>query len=200
MISPEALEKARAIVSPWVNTFGITPDEESEIIQTIAAALQAERDAVAPKLPDDLAGLVKELRDAAHLNAGPLGPEARAEHRAAAALQSLVARNAELEADNKRLKVAVDDARRRNTNAEYMALAYRNMLGEAGLAVAKMWDDTRTKRVHFDWGPDADKMTGEERAQFILSLEKLPHEPWPDTDSDMPHLDAPDQTSLDRQP
>jgi len=97
MISPEALEKARAIVSPWVNTFGITPDEESEIIQTIAAALQAERDAVAPKLPDDLAGLVKELRDAARLNAGPLGPEARAEHRALTTIQSLVARNAELE-------------------------------------------------------------------------------------------------------
>lgn len=91
MISPEALEKARSLVA----NYGSGPD--GLLVGAIAAALQAERDA-APKLPDDLAGLVAELRDAAHLNAGPLGPEARAEHRAATAIQSLVARIGELEA------------------------------------------------------------------------------------------------------
>ena len=91
MISLEALEKARSLVA----NYGSDPD--GLLVGAIAAALQAERDAATPKLPDDLAGLVKELRDAAHLNAGPLGPEARAEHRAATAIQSLVARNAELE-------------------------------------------------------------------------------------------------------
>jgi len=91
-ISPEALEKARSLVA----NYGSDPD--GLLVGAIAAALQAERDAAAPKLPDDLAGLVAELRDAARLNAGPLGPEARAEHRALTAIQSLVARIAELEA------------------------------------------------------------------------------------------------------
>jgi hypothetical protein len=91
-IAPEALEKARILVA----NYGSDPD--GLLVGAIAAALQAAHDAAAPKLPDDLAGLVKELRDAAHLNAGPLGPEARAEHRAATAIQSLVARIGELEA------------------------------------------------------------------------------------------------------
>jgi len=102
-ISPEALEKARAIALDVFRN-AVDSDDGSECmdmpvaIDIIATALQAERDAAAPKLPDDLAGLVAELRDAARLNAGPLGPEARAEHRALTAIQSLVARNAELEA------------------------------------------------------------------------------------------------------
>jgi hypothetical protein len=91
-ISPEALEKARSLVA----NYGSDPD--GLLVGAIAAALQAERDAAAPKLPDDLAGLVAELRDAARLNAGPLGPEARAEHRALITIQSLVARIADLEA------------------------------------------------------------------------------------------------------
>ncbi len=113
-ISPEALEKARAI--DWTriddaliscagllktlcrDNIGDTAASELEYARSVIAALQAERDAAAPKLPDDLAGLLTELRDAARLNAGPLGPEARAEHRALTTIQSLVARNAELEA------------------------------------------------------------------------------------------------------
>lgn len=83
MISPEALEKARAI--DWTriddaliscagllktlcrDNIGDTADSELEYARSVIAALQAERDAAAPKLPDDLAGLVKELRDAAAL-------------------------------------------------------------------------------------------------------------------------------------
>lgn len=95
MISPEALEKARAIT----HMFCLFPPSDKQALEIqIATALQAAHDAAAPKLPDDLAGLLTELRDAARLNAGPLGPEARAEHRALTTIQSLVARNAELEA------------------------------------------------------------------------------------------------------
>lgn len=112
-ISPEALEKARAI--DWTriddaliscagllktlcrDNIGDTAASELEYARSVITALQAERDTAAPKLPDDLAGLLTELRDAARLNAGPLGPEARAEHRALTTIQSLVARNAELE-------------------------------------------------------------------------------------------------------
>ena len=97
-ISPEALEKARSLVA----NYGSDPD--GLLVGAIAAALQAAHEAAAPKLPDDLAGLVAELRDAARLNAGPLGPEARAEHRALTAIQSLAARNAELRAEIAALK------------------------------------------------------------------------------------------------
>lgn len=94
MISPEALEKARAIA----HMFCLFPPSDKQALEIqIATALQAAHDAAAPKLPDDLAGLLTELRDAARLNAGPLGPEARAEHRALTTIQSLVARIAELE-------------------------------------------------------------------------------------------------------
>jgi hypothetical protein len=48
------------------------------------------------------------------------------------------------------------------------------MLGEKGLAVAKMWADNGVRRVHFSWGPDAGKLTGEERAQLILDWEYTP--------------------------
>ena len=60
-IYPEALEKARSLVA----NYGSDPD--GLLVGAIAAALQAAHDAAAPKLPDDLAGLVKELRDAAAL-------------------------------------------------------------------------------------------------------------------------------------
>lgn len=61
--------------------------------------------------------------------------------------------------------------RHRATNAEYMAEAYRNMLGPNGLAVAKMWDEKGTTRVHYSWGPKAfTDMDGEARAAFILAM------------------------------
>lgn len=64
--------------------------------------------------------------------------------------------------------------RRMSTDQAYMLNAYRNMLGDNGMKVVKMWEDRRVTRVHFDWGPDAAKMTGEERAAFILDMEKAP--------------------------
>lgn len=54
MISPEALEKARGLVA----NYGSDPD--GLLVGAIAAALQTA--AAAPKLPDDLAGLVRLLK------------------------------------------------------------------------------------------------------------------------------------------
>ena len=74
------------------------------------------------------------------------------------------------------LKADADELKKqihRATNAEYMLLAYRNMLGEKGLEVAREWAASGVKRVHFDWGPEAHKMTGEERANFILEMNKV---------------------------
>lgn len=58
------------------------------------------------------------------------------------------------------------------TDRLYMMQAYRNMLGPKALVVAKMWDDSRMHRVHFDWQSAAFEVSGEERAQFILDLEE----------------------------
>jgi hypothetical protein len=69
------------------------------------------------------------------------------------------------------LREELQRERHRATNAEYRVLAYRNMLGEKGLAVAKHWDDKQIIRAHFDWGPGATALSGEERAQLILDLE-----------------------------
>ncbi len=61
MISPEALEKARDIAfdfdCDWTADGRRQGNREyQDAINAIAAALQAERDAAVPKLPDDLAG------------------------------------------------------------------------------------------------------------------------------------------------
>ncbi len=92
MISPEALEKARSLVA----NYGSDPD--GLLVGAIAAALQAERDAAAPKLPDDLAGLVRLLKALAtdHECNDEMDAASTCDQ-AATAIQSLVARNAELE-------------------------------------------------------------------------------------------------------
>lgn len=72
------------------------------------------------------------------------------------------------------LEAQVAKLRTLSTDRLYFMEAYRNMLGPNGLAVAKMWDDNRVKRVHFSWGWEASSMSGEERAQYILDLELAP--------------------------
>lgn len=110
-ISPEALEKARSLVA----NYGSDPD--GLLVGAIAAALQAERDAAAPKLPDDLAGLVERLNGVYRVpitdGLGAVGSGEEPDNpnefvrrfetppiqkEAAAAIQPLVARIAELEA------------------------------------------------------------------------------------------------------
>jgi hypothetical protein len=68
----------------------------------------------------------------------------------------------------------IERLRREITDAQYMLRAYMQMLGPKGLQVAEMWLKNGVRRVHFDWGPEAYRMTGEERAQFILDLENAP--------------------------
>lgn len=112
-ISPEALEKGRAIT----HMFCLFPPSDKQALEIqIAAALQAERDAAAPKLPDDLAGLVERLNGVYRVpitdGLGAVGSGEEPDNpnefvqrfetppiqkEAAAAIQSLAARNAELE-------------------------------------------------------------------------------------------------------
>lgn len=110
-ISPEALEKARSLVA----NYGSDPD--GLLVGAIAAALQAERDAAAPKLPDDLAGLVERLNGVYRVpitdGLGAVGSGEEPDNpnefvqrfetppiqkEAVSTIQSLVARIAELEA------------------------------------------------------------------------------------------------------
>ncbi len=85
-----------------------------------------------------------------------------------------------------KLEGALGKERRRATDAEYLNRAYRNMLGESGLKVAKKWESDGVTRVHFDWGLKADELTGEERAELILSIEKSPKTLMEDIDSQPP--------------
>lgn len=77
----------------------------------------------------------------------------------------LVTRRSEaLEAENKRLS-------RLATDRLYMMEAYKAMLGPAGLQVVKTWEEMGVTRQHTSWGPEAHKLTGEERAQAILEMQ-----------------------------
>lgn len=83
-------------------------------------------------------------------------------------------RVSELEQALEEAEKVIANERRRATDAEYMAQAYRNMLGETGMKVANMWRDKGIRRVHFSWAERAEKLTGEERAKHILEWEYAP--------------------------
>jgi len=74
---------------------------------------------------------------------------------------------AEAKAEIKRLGAVATDRR-------YMMMAYRQMLGPKGREVAAMWDAKGVLRQHTSWGPKADELTGEERAQIHLDVEEAP--------------------------
>lgn len=134
---------------------------EIDIQRAIAAYISA-------LLPEDAAGLVDRLLSMPTCSCAGDGTEDPNPYKQAASLiQSQGARIAELEA-----KVAAQV--HRATNAEYFNVAYRNMLGPVGRQVAEMWREKGVRRVHFDWGPEADNLTGEERAQIILDVENAP--------------------------
>lgn len=119
MISPEALEKARAIALKAAGHVRNNADAEAVeniVTASVATALQAERDAAVPKLPDDLAGLVERLNGVYRVpitdGLGAVGAGEEPDNpnefvrrfetppiqkEAAAAIQPLVARIAELE-------------------------------------------------------------------------------------------------------
>lgn len=79
-----------------------------------------------------------------------------------------------LQTEITRLKEEVTRYRKLYTDASYWQLAYQNMLGPKALQAVMMWRKKGITRLHFDWGPEAHKMSGEERAQFILDLENAP--------------------------
>lgn len=91
-ISPEAFDTARSILHPAL--FPTTYNYE-QVIEKVATALQAKRDAAVPKLPDDLAGLVERLES--HMGRQEVAVLLADCRTAAATIQSLAARNAELE-------------------------------------------------------------------------------------------------------
>lgn len=85
-----------------------------------------------------------------------------------------------------RLREVERRANRVATDRLYMMQAYRNMLGEKGLEVAAMWDRAGVLRFHMDWTAEGRLLTGEERAQQILDIEKLPKRLIENIDRDLP--------------
>jgi len=91
-----------------------------------------------------------------------------------------------LQAEREAWEDKYDKQVHRATNAEYFKLAYRNMLGEKGEEVAKKWAESGVTRVHFDWGPEAHKLTGEERAAEILKIDTAVRREVSSIDGDFP--------------
>lgn len=84
------------------------------------------------------------------------------------------------EFDKHHLSRGVENLKERARKA-YLLPVYRDMLGPKGKQVADLWEKQGVQRVHFDWGPDAP--TGEERADFILSLNLAPRTEVADVDA-----------------
>ncbi|WP_052194623.1 hypothetical protein [Aureimonas altamirensis] len=85
-------------------------------------------------------------------------------------IDALQARVEALDAELYRAKVVA-------TDRSYMMDAYRAMLGPKGLEVAVMWEKQGVTRQHTSWGPDAWKLSGEDRAGVLLDIEALPKIP-----------------------
>jgi hypothetical protein len=79
-----------------------------------------------------------------------------------------------------------DKANRVATDRRYMLDAYWCMLGPNGLKVAQMWKDKGVLRQHTSWGPEASRLTGEERAAVLLDAEIAPKTPMESIDGSAP--------------
>lgn len=77
-------------------------------------------------------------------------------------------RIAELEKENASLRGRVARLSKTAVDRSYMLNAYREMLGPIALQVADGWESMGVTRQHTSWGPEAHKMTGEERAKVLL--------------------------------
>ncbi|UIS25293.1 hypothetical protein [Erythrobacter phage vB_EliS-L02] len=66
------------------------------------------------------------------------------------------------------------------------------MLGPKGRTVWDHWMSKGTRRVHFSWGPEGIKTSGEERAQLHLDWIEAEKTAVPvtDIDGDMPQRDV----------
>ena len=65
------------------------------------------------------------------------------------------------------------EVHRARTDLEYKYTAIIDFLGPKATELIKRWEDTGVQRVHYSWGPDAHKLTGEERAEVALSWSDL---------------------------
>ena len=72
------------------------------------------------------------------------------------------------------------------TDRRYMMDAYKAMLGPIALQVVKHWEDKGVTRQHTSWGPEAHKLTGEERAQILLDVQSAASLPLEFNDSSVP--------------
>lgn len=83
-----------------------------------------------------------------------------------AALETPSEAELQMEIDDMRMALAL--ANRRAADHAYMLEAVVPMLGPKGRAVWDHWMAKGTLRVHFTWGPEGAKTSGEERAQIHL--------------------------------
>ena len=84
------------------------------------------------------------------------------------------------------LKAENAQIRRERTDRQYMIDALVNMLGPKALEVWRIWQKTRVQRLHFSWGPDAAKLTGEQRAEVILEWDEASKNAVPISNIDGP--------------
>lgn len=61
---------------------------------------------------------------------------------------------------------------RQRNDRDYMLHAVVPMLGPKARRVWDGWQAQGVTRLHFDWGPEGEKTTGEERAEVHLQIEE----------------------------
>jgi hypothetical protein len=87
-----------------------------------------------------------------------------------AELLRLQEENARIRSKTTELEEKLKRVNRIATDKEYMLHAYRSMLGPKALELVELWESKGVTRQHTFWGPDAHKLTGEERAQELLKV------------------------------
>jgi hypothetical protein len=97
------------------------------------------------------------------------------------------------------LNRAIQKQMRRATDAEYMAEAYRRMLGPKGRQVAQMWEDQHVTRIHTDFGRGAAVMSGEDIASMYLDLETCEKTPMTFKDGSFVEVEDAGSVSTDVQ-
>lgn len=78
-----------------------------------------------------------------------------------------------LQLENKQLRKDLQAAKR-------MESLMTQFLGPEALKLFKYWKSGGLVSAHFSWGPEAHKMTGEERAKLALEIVTSPRKPWKD--------------------
>jgi hypothetical protein len=71
----------------------------------------------------------------------------------------------------------IERLRRVASDRAHMLEAYRSMLGPKALEVVRTWEHKGVTRQHTSWGPEAHALSGEERAQILIDVEKSVGEP-----------------------